>query len=313
MTQPNNVIKGDGIYDIPYKGSESYRVIATEDEVYNSFAADLTFIDIDNDTILDHIYAADVGGKVYRVDFKKASTSKKVELFADVSTADADGPYRFYSKPDVAFAAYNGIQFGVVNLGSGHRANPKATTTSDRYYAFYDFEVSGHEKSGDYDPLKATHLLDVTNTTTDADTGEVRFATVSDIFKEGEEKKGWYFNLEPKEKVLAGSTTVDFTTLFTTYIPGPPGCGVTSGINRLYGVSLLDGAPDVDGFEVGDVADIQDRYSNVKYVGIAPGATLLFPEDTDAALLVGTQTICSGDDCNFFRKNARTVKWKQKE
>ena len=198
-------------------------------------------------------------------------------------------------------------------MGSGHRSNPKATATSDRYYAFYDFEISEHEAKNDNDPLASSSLLDVTSATTDPDTGKVSFASVSDIFEEGNEKKGWYFNLQPAEKVLSSSTTLDFTTLFTTYIPGPPGCGVTSGVNRLYGVNLLDGKPDVDSFAIGDIADMQDRYTNVKYVGIAPGATVLFPEDTDAALLVGTQTICSGDGCDFFRKNARTIKWKQKE
>ncbi|GAA4348550.1 PilC/PilY family type IV pilus protein [Kangiella taiwanensis] len=309
----DNAIKGDGIYSVPYKGSASYSTIASESDIYNSFAGDLTFIDLDNDAVVDHIYAADVGGKIYRIDFKKNSSASKVELFADVYDGTVDGPYRFYSKPDVAFAIYNGIPFAVVNLGSGHRSNPKATATSDRYYAFYDFEISEHEKDDDFDPLKASSLLDVTNTTTDPDTGEVSFASVSDIFEEGNQKKGWYFNLQPAEKVLSSSTTLDFTTLFTTYIPGPPGCGVTSGVNRLYGVNLLDGKPDVDNFAVGDIANIQDRYTNVKYVGIAPGATVLFPEDTDAALLVGTQTVCSGDDCDFFRKNARTIKWKQKE
>ena len=119
--------------------------------------------------------------------------------------------------------------------------------------------------------------------------------------------------MQPKEKVLAGATTIDFTTLFTTYIPGPPGCGVTSGVNRLYGVGLLDGKPNYDRFAVGDIADMEDRYTNVKYVGIAPGVSVLFPEDTDAALLVGTQTICTGDECDFFRKNARIIKWKQHE
>ncbi|MCW9029318.1 MAG: PilC/PilY family type IV pilus protein [Kangiella sp.] len=316
LNPADNAIKGDGIYDIPYLGSNSdtdFRVIAAESEIDNSFAGDLTFIDIDNDQIVDHIYAADVAGKIYRVDFTKRSTSKKVELFANVQTASADGPYRFYSKPDVAFATYSGKSFAVVTLGSGHRANPKAETTQDRYYAFYDFEVTKVEASGDVDPIGESDLLDVTTANIDPDTGEAEFASVSDIFKEGEEKKGWYFNLQPKEKVLSSSTTLDFTTLFTTYIPGPPGCGVTSGVNRLYGVNLLDGKPTVGDFEIGEVADMQDRYTNVKYVGIAPGATVLFPEDTTIGLLVGTQTVCTGEDCNFFTPNVRTIKWKQQE
>ncbi|HEY9029835.1 MAG TPA: PilC/PilY family type IV pilus protein [Kangiella sp.] len=312
----DNVIKGDGIYDIPYLGSASdtdYSVIAEESVIDNSFAGDLTFIDIDNDQIVDHIYAADVAGKIYRVDFTKESTTRNVELFANVQTEAADGPYRFYSKPDVAFATYSGKSFAVVTLGSGHRANPKAEATQDRYYAFYDFEITKVEESGDVDPITPSSLLDVTTATIDPETNETAFADVSDIFKEGEEKKGWYFDLQPKEKVLSSSTTLDFTTLFTTYIPGPPGCGVTSGVNRLYGVNLLDGKPSVGGFEVGDVADMQDRYTNVKYVGIAPGATALFPEDETFALLVGTQTVCTGDDCDFFTPNVRTIKWKQQE
>ncbi len=310
----NGSVKGNAIYDVPFNGSTSssnFRTTASSSIVKNSIAGNLTFIDVDNDQILDHLYAADVGGKIYRVDFTEKSSSKSVKVFADVSS-DSDGSYRFYNKPDVAFASYQQQRFAVVALGSGHRVNPKARDTQDKFYAFYDFEVTGAKTN--VSTISPNSLFDVTNTMTDPTTGEVRFPSVSDILSTSNPKSGWSLSLQTSEKVLSSATTVAGNLFFTTYLPAQAAsCGVTSGTNRLYGIGLLDGAPSVSGFETGETAEHDDRYQGVKYVGIAPGATFLFPNDTTIATLVGTQTICTGDDCDFFKGGVKTVKWRQKE
>ncbi len=316
---PNSsLIKGNAIFYTPFYESISSipnnitaTTLANNSVIKNSIAANLTFIDINNDGVVEHIYASDVGGKIYRLDLfaKEANT---IDVVADMGSDTTDHSYRFYAKPDVIFADYQGVSFATIVLGSGHRSDPKQSKSVDKFYAFFDFEITGVDKNtGDNDPILPADIIDVTSGTIDAD-GNTVFLSVDDIRKAN--KKGWYIKLAPGEKVLANSTTVDFNVFFTTFIPGQGvQCGVTSTVNRLYGVKLLDGAPSVSSFETGLLADPTDRYTNVNYVGIAPGVTILFPDDTSIATLVGTQTICSGDDCDFLNGGVRTVKWRQQK
>lgn len=313
-------IKGDGIYSIPFDGSSidsSYDVLADESDIDNSIVGDLTFIDINNDGTLDSLYAADLGGKIYRVDFEENSTNSTVKVVANVlaTIPNPNGPYRFFNKPDVTFAIYDGTRIAAVGIGSGDRTNPKSTVTQDRYYVFYDTDIAKEVSKRDNDTIGLGELYDVTNTITPEPpaTTDARFPTVADILNSDTKNRGWYFDLQLGEKVLSATSTIDFVSFFTTFNPAGEACGVTSGVNRLYAVNVLDGSPVVDKFKVGTVEDMPDRYTNVKYVGIAPPVTILFPSDTDIATLVGTQTICTGDDCDFFKPNVRTVKWKQKE
>ncbi|MRX27096.1 hypothetical protein GJS41_02920 [Kangiella sp. HZ709] len=312
---PGAGIKGNAIYSLPFyestasvPASISATTLIGTGVISNSIASNLTFIDLNNDEVVDSIYAADVGGKIYRADL--TTTTSTVDLLADVG-ADSDGSYRFYSKPDVVFADYKGVSFATVAIGTGHRSDPKNNTSVDKFYAFFDREITGDQAANDNDPITPNKLFDVTTGTTDAN-GETSFYELDDIIAAGD--VGWYIELASGEKVLANSTTIDFNIFFTTFIPAQgANCGVSSTVNRLYGVSLLEGAPSVRAFETGLLADPTDRYTNVNYVGIAPGVTILFPEDTSIATLVGTQTVCTGDDCDFYKGGVRTVKWREKK
>ena len=276
--------------------------------ITNAVAADLAIIDLNNDGLADSIYAADVGGKVYRVDLPKkddtGNANFKAGLIANINSGGSNR--KFYNKPDVVFTNYAGKQFGMIAIGSGYRAHPKNEDTTDRMYVFYDKYIA----TGKFpdNGLVESELMDVTKKGTDG------FASIADIYPKYE---GWYITLGQGEKVLSDSTTINYRSFFTTYSPGDAedACTPATGANKLYGVNILDGAPIIDSFNNNDgTLDEFDRHMSLDYIGIAPGITLLFPDDTPAAALVGTETIGSGDSWakDLGLKNTlTTIKWKQ--
>ncbi|PXF62971.1 PilC/PilY family type IV pilus protein [Kangiella spongicola] len=276
--------------------------------ITNAVAADLAIIDLNNDSIADSIYAADVGGKVYRVDLpKKGDTGNanfKAGLIADINSGGSNR--KFYNKPDVVFTNYAGKKFGMIAIGSGYRARPKNEDTTDRMYVFYDKYVANGKFPDN--GLVESELMDVSKKGTEG------FASIADIYPKYE---GWYITLNKGEKVLSDSTTINYRSFFTTYSPGDAEdeCTPATGANKLYGVNILDGAPIIDRFNNNDgTLDEFDRHISLDYVGIAPGITLLFPDDTPAAALVGTETIGSGDSWAKdlgLKSTLTTIKWRQ--
>lgn len=274
--------------------------------ITNSVAADLAIIDINNDSLADHIYAADVGGKVYRIDLPTKDDNSDLDagLIANINAGGSNR--RFYNKPDVVFTNYAGRQFGMVAIGSGYRAHPKNEDTTDRMYVFYDKYVASRDFPDN--GLIESELKDVTTK------GEDGFASIADIYPKFE---GWYITLPKGEKVLSDSTTVNYRSFFTTYSPGTPEdiCSPATGSNKLFGVNILDGAPIIESFYNNDgEVDEFDRSIPLDYIGIAPGITLLFPDDTEAAALVGTETIGSGSSWAKdlgLKETLTTIKWKQ--
>ena len=274
--------------------------------ITNAVPADLTIIDLDNNGLADTIYAADVGGKVYRVDLPKKDDNSDFSagLIGDINSGGSNR--RFYNKPDVVFTNFAGQQFGLVAIGSGYRAHPKNEDTTDRMYVFYDKYVNSRKypQGG----IVESELKDVTTK------GAEGFASIADIYPNYE---GWYITLPKGEKVLSDTTTINYRSFFTTYSPGTAEdvCSPATGANKLYGINILDGAPIIDRFNNNDgTLDGFDRHTELDYVGIAPGITLLFPDNTSAAALVGTETIGAGDDWAEelgLKDTLTTIKWKQ--
>ena len=106
----------------------------------DSVAADVTLLDRDGDGYVDRVYAADMGGTVWRMDVDDASTTNwKLFKFA-VAKQLADGSgYRekFLFRPDVVPTS----AFDAVLLGSGNREEPLSTTTNNRFYMFKDLKT----------------------------------------------------------------------------------------------------------------------------------------------------------------------------
>lgn len=286
----------------------------------NSFASDLAIGDLTGSGTIEVIYAADTGGQVFRFDIHapsspSGSTSIKGAKLAKIQGTGKTGNRRFYNKPDVSFARLQGKTIGMVAIGSGYRAHPLQDGTVDRFYTFFDEKVLS--KTFETSALSESDLFDVTNKITDVE-GEERFASIFDIFNAN--KNGWMLQLETSEKVLADSVTINYRTFFTTYKPNndPTSCAVTVGDNKLYAISILDGRPafgEFDSNNNGVLDQVSERSTNVNYVGIAPGFTVLFPDnsngnDTSIVSYVGTEQVCSGNKCDFANE-LQTVKWRE--
>ena len=155
--------EGNAIYIIDAKSgallwSTTYDASAsagsvTEGKKYmkNSIVAGVTVLDRDNDGFIDHLYAADLGGQVFRVDFKngnvKTANVNITRILAD-NQAGTQYARRFYERPN--FSVYrdtSGGLFGLVNVISGDRSSPLSTLRAtdahaDRVYGILDRDIT---------------------------------------------------------------------------------------------------------------------------------------------------------------------------
>ena len=155
--------EGNAIYIIDAKSgallwSTTYDASAsgvTEGKKYmkNSIVAGVTVLDRDNDGFIDHLYAADLGGQVFRVDFKNGNVKtpiSKVNITRILKDNQEGTAYarRFYERPN--FSVYrdtSGALFGLVNVISGDRSSPLSTlratdAEADRVYGILDRDIT---------------------------------------------------------------------------------------------------------------------------------------------------------------------------
>lgn len=130
----------------------------------HSITGGITVLDRDNDGMMDHLYAADLGGQVFRADFENARpnkfgfsevnsfSNKRVTRILNTAPTNSKYTYRFYERPVVSFyrsegGANNGKIFAMVNVISGNRSAPLSTlrdddTHSNRVYGIIDSDVT---------------------------------------------------------------------------------------------------------------------------------------------------------------------------
>ncbi|WP_333954616.1 pilus assembly protein PilY [Psychrobacter sp. S4(2024)] len=185
--------KGNAIYMINAKtgaliwstskevNSGSKVTSATNANMIHSITGGITVLDRDNDGLMDHLYAADLGGQVFRADFENARpnkfgfsevasfSNKRLTRILNTTPTDSKFTYRFYERPVVSFyrnegGPNNGKIFAMVNVISGNRSAPLSTlrnndTHANRVYGIIDSDVT---KTSLYD---ATPTLTVQNLT----------------------------------------------------------------------------------------------------------------------------------------------------
>lgn len=155
--------KGNAIYMINANSGELIWSTSSEnttgkniktDSMIHSIVGGITVLDRDNDGLTDHIYAADLGGQVFRIDLQNARTDKfgftavskfsaktPVRLLdASPKLSEAKYAYRFYERPVVSFyrregGPDNGKLFALVNVISGNRSSPLSELRTENKYA----------------------------------------------------------------------------------------------------------------------------------------------------------------------------------
>ena len=257
-----------------------------------SIPAEVKVIDFDGDGFADRMYAADMGGQVWRFDVfngQPASSLITGGVMAQLGAAPSASPLvddtrRFYYSPDVALVNTKDYHFVHVGIGSGHRAHPLSLANHDRFYALRDNLGLATMTQAQYDavtPIKDSDLVDVTT-------------DINAAVPQG--SPGWRLELSDGgwqgEKVLAESRTFNNQVFFTTFTPSTDttSCEPKLGTNRLYVMSLFNGAPvnNLDNSQDTQTLTETDRYK--EFTGsISSEVTFIFPSPDNPNSCVGDQ------------------------
>ncbi len=242
----------------------------------HAIAARVAVLDIDGDQLADRMYAADVGGRIWRFDIWNGRGRDDLATGGVVASLGAAEPLpvpaapsdarRFFNAPDVALIQpRGGDAYYNLAIGSGDGTDARALGVRDRFYSIRDREPFVKRSQADYDAATPLFDADLPDITASPQTARVPG-----------EAPGWKLDLalngaSSGEKVLAESLTANGVILFTTYQPGTTtgaaGCE-TNGTNRVYAVRVDSGAAALD--QNGDKQiTTADRYSTLVQQGIA--------------------------------------------
>jgi len=248
-----------------------------------SIPSQIRVIDINGDGFSDRMYAADLGGQVWRFDITNGEIPSKLVAGGVIASLGADAldaptnadSRRFYSTPDVAMFVdqRQDRRYLAISLGSGYRAHPLDKSTNDRFYSMRDPDIFNRLSQTYYDNypvIKDADLVEV-----QGDYGTV--ITASD--------RGWKLTIPANEKVLASSRTFNDTIYFVSFEPSVASldpCTAGQSVNRLYAVNVANGdavvALEAPVPETPDEANAA-RVTELQQGGIAPVPIFLFPSD----------------------------------
>jgi type IV pilus assembly protein PilY1 len=297
---------GNIIYIVDAEDGDLLKTISTSahspdvtiSDMLNGIASDITTVDINANGITDRLYAADVGGRIIRVDIPDnrmsivAASNITGAIVADVNGDSTAGTefQRFFAAPAAAFFKSGGMQYISLIVSSGHRPEPLSRSVdTDRLYVIKDWQVWIPPQSPvTYPaPLTENDLYDATaNDIQDGSpTDQVAAAAALSL------APGWYIDLPDGEKGFSPATVYNYAILFTTYTgergASSDSCRVvnTQGSSYLYAIDMRDGRAMFAAMD-GDPNNLQgsDRKRLLKIPGLPPGPSLVFPDPGDGHL-----------------------------
>ena len=289
----------------------------------NAIVGNITPVDNDGDGNIDILYAADTGGRIWRIDLHSDGSQTGL-LLADLNDGSAKGNVRFFNSPDVSYITDAGNDGSyLIGIGSGYRAHPLNTVSDDHYYVIYDYLIQ--EDISELKSAIAAYSFMAKNDLADF----ANYSSESEIHKEN----GFFFKLPGKgEKALSNSLTTDYKIYFTTYRPSSStstslSCSGSSGHARAYTIDLKFARPgynnDGDGsggsHPHSDKDSIDINYRDLQQSTIPSSPVLVFPpakepekrdkEEDDInscpspkTILVGGESIKT-DDCPSLDKH----------
>lgn len=249
--------------------------------------ADMAIIDRDRDGYADRVYAADMGGNLWRLDIDDVRPGNWV---VTKLAALGGAGRKFMYAPDVVYGSSGGTQqYDAVLIGSGDREHPFENTAVNRFYMIKD---SNMEKSvaADFATITEANLYDTTNNLVQDGTASQKAEAKADLSA----AKGWYLTLKAGEKVVSNAVTMGGTTFFGTNQPSAAVTGSCTNLGKalLYAISFLDASAtlELDGVD-GETAS--DRADEVIGGGLPP------PPVGIVTIVDGkpVQVVCSGTKC----------------
>jgi len=237
-----NALTGDVLWSV---GKQNTTV--TDSRLTFAFTADVLAVDRHQTGFIDRVYAADIGGNLWRIDTSGTTTgSWSIHNIASVGGRTSTSAGRkFMFGPDMVVTQAG--TFDAIVIGSGDREHPLASSTdaanaSNRAYMFVDPNVN----------TTGTDL-----NITESDLAAVDTTTTTPVDLTG--KEGWFVALRSGEKVINGPIVVASDMIFGTNQPCASGktnaagdcdssgtnltCTGNLGIARRYDINFLTAAP----------------------------------------------------------------------
>ena len=113
----------------------------------SAITGDVRSFDLTGDGYDDRMYAADLGGRVWRFDITNGATPANLVqggVFASVGAGDGYSTVnrKFFYAPDASLVRYNGRSWINIAIGSGDRERPVTDkTTVNRFFSFRDYNI----------------------------------------------------------------------------------------------------------------------------------------------------------------------------
>jgi type IV pilus assembly protein PilY1 len=285
----------DGEYLLSISDTDATRTISG---MNYSIPSNLATVDINGNDLVDRIYAADVGGRIIRVDFPDSETEENPtitgSILADINEQDEDSAHRkFFNAPQVGYYAKSNRQFLVLLIGTGDHAHPLNKTYKDRFYMIKDTNIwrsltvteAAAEQQGEF--INATDMV------------------LNDNGVMSDQYSGWYIELPEGEKSFSRAILYDFSIFFTTYhaerTPSKDPCVANSinGAGKIYGLNLIDADAAINwsGAEEEGLTIHERRSTTLELQGIPPSPMLVFPgaEDENGNPILGKKVLLFSD------------------
>ena len=267
-------------------------------EMKYSIPARISVIDRDSDGLADHMYVADMGAQLFRLDIYHGKTGaefiKGAEL-ADFNSTEPENNRRFYYGPDVSEVSLGDEHYFAVAIGSGFRAGPLNTVVDDRFYMIKDTGVFKRDQNGLFtmpstSSLSETDLYDATEHLLNS-SDDTQRELENTLFAS---KKGWMIRLtNGGEKVLASPLILDYKVFFTTYLPASASesaCAPPTGNSRAYLVNLINGNA-IGDINLSETIDREDRSAQLAQTGIAPDTKILIENIVKPVVCLGAECV----------------------
>jgi type IV pilus assembly protein PilY1 len=283
----------------------------------------IVVIDLNGDSYADRMYAADIGGQIWRFDILNDSVPGKLVAGGVIAQLGPEGmnspssgdTRRFYAAPDVAMFTDHSQQrrFISISIGSGYRSHPLDNSAADALYSIRDphvFDTLTQAQYNTYPIIRPDDLVEVQGK--------------KDVVIP-KNKGGWKFTLPPTQKVLVEARTFDDSVYFVSFEPevsSADPCQAGLSVNRVYKMSVVNGNPVFADSSSAADPKTPEEIDNARVVelsqrGIAPVPVFYFPsaanENCTGAECRPEPIACIGVECidpDFNSRPIRTL-WTQ--
>lgn len=278
-----------------------------------SIPARIKPLDMSGDGFIDRLYAADMGGQIFRFDIDNdngfpLSSSITGGRIADLAGSGKIDARRFYYPPDVALIAKRGeAAYLALVASSGYRAHPLNTEIQDRIYLLKDNDV--YNTPATYTTLTEADLYDATLNLVAGDGTETQNGVAQTALDSSE---GWFIKLDDEtgsntwvgEKGLSEPLIIEGVAVVTTFLPVTTvvsgSCVPQAGSGRVFYLDVLDGSAAFPS----NVDLRQERHSKLARSGIPPTPNVVITKGGEPTLCIGTE--CEAAD---FGLGARKTHW----